>query len=78
MDLEGKFEQWFASLSEVQCFEVLTSSGELSSWMVASLQQAGIPPVPVLHSDEGLLDRGYVMPEQLRELMDLRSSPFKQ
>ena len=52
--LEGKFEHWFSSLSEMQRVEVLTSPGELPSWMVASLQRAGIPPVPVLHSDRSL------------------------
>ena len=70
MDVEGRFEDWFASLSEVQRFEVLRSSGELPPWMVASLQQAGIPPVPVLHSDTSLLDRGYLMPTQLRDFID--------
>jgi hypothetical protein len=72
MDLEGKFEHWFSSLSEMQRVEVLTSPGELPSWMVASLQRAGIPPVPVLHSDRSLLDRGYLMPTQLREFVEQR------
>jgi hypothetical protein len=76
MDLESKFEQWFASLSETQRAEALTSPSELPSWMVASLQRAGIPPVAVLHSDRSLLDRGYVMPTQVRELLEQRSSRF--
>ena len=76
MDLESKFEQWLASLSETQRVEAMTSPGELPSWMVASLQRAGIPPVPILHSDRSLLDRGYLLPTQLRELLEQRSSRF--
>jgi hypothetical protein len=76
MDLESKFEQWLASLSETQRVEAMTSPGELPTWMVASLQRAGIPPVPILHSDRSLLDRGYLLPTQLRELLEQRSSRF--
>jgi hypothetical protein len=73
MDLESKFEHWCESLSEAQRLEVLTASGELPSWMVVSLQHAGIPSVPVLHSDRGPLDRGYRMPTQLRDFLEQRS-----
>jgi hypothetical protein len=78
MDLESKFEHWILSLSESQRVEVVTSASELPSWTVASLQRAGIPPVPVLHSDRSVLDRGYVLPTRLRELLEQRSILFSQ
>jgi hypothetical protein len=74
MDLESKYEHWYESLSQVQRLEVLTTPGELPWWMVVSLQHAGIPSVPVLRSDRNPLDRGYEMPTQLREFLELRSS----
>jgi hypothetical protein len=74
MDLESKYEHWYESLSDVQRLEVLTAPAELPSWMVVSLQHAGIPSVPVLHSDRSPLDRGYQMPTQLREFLEMRWS----
>jgi hypothetical protein len=74
MDLESKYAYWYASLDQVPRLEVLTAQGELPSWMVVSLQHAGIPSVPVLRSDRSPLDRGYRMPTQLREFLEQRSS----
>jgi hypothetical protein len=73
MDLESKFEHWYESLSEVQRLEVLTAPDELPSWMVVSLQHAGIPSIPVIHSDRSPLDRGYQMPTQLSGFLEQRS-----
>ena len=74
MDFQSKAERWFRTLPDELRQEARTTVGPLPRWIVDSLLDAGISPVPLeLRAHDGA--HAFMMPARLVEFLNTTWQP---